>query len=144
MFTSNRTGLEYQRTINKVFYKQGVLKNIAKFTGKHRCQSFFFNRAHLVAAFSVSEIKSLYLLNDLININEIISKNAICDFIKSHRKSELHPLFRKHNFGKIIGGGGRGSSWPPSSFLRVNYISFFKLLLPWNLSMENISLGGDL
>ena len=57
-----------------MFYKQGVLKNIAKFTGKHRCQSFFFYRAHLVAAFSVSEIESLYLLNDLINITDIISK----------------------------------------------------------------------
>ena len=27
----------------QVFCKKGVLKNIAKFTGKHLCQSLFFN-----------------------------------------------------------------------------------------------------
>ena len=27
-----------------MFYKQGVLKNIIKFTGKHLCQSLFFNK----------------------------------------------------------------------------------------------------
>ena len=28
----------------KVFYKKGVLKIFAKFTGKHLCQSLFFNK----------------------------------------------------------------------------------------------------
>ena len=28
----------------EVFCKKGVLKNIAKFTGKHLCQSLFFNK----------------------------------------------------------------------------------------------------
>ena len=28
----------------KVFYKKGVLKNSTKFTGKHLCQSLFFNK----------------------------------------------------------------------------------------------------
>ena len=28
----------------EVFYKKGVLKNFAKFTGKHLCQSLFFNK----------------------------------------------------------------------------------------------------
>ena len=27
----------------EVFYKKGVLKNLTKFTGKHLCQSLFFN-----------------------------------------------------------------------------------------------------
>ena len=27
-----------------MFCKKGVLKNFAKFTGKHLCQSFFFNK----------------------------------------------------------------------------------------------------
>ena len=27
-----------------MFYKKGVLKNFAKFTGKHLCQSLFFNK----------------------------------------------------------------------------------------------------
>ena len=28
----------------EVLYKKGVLRNFAKFTGKHLCQSLFFNR----------------------------------------------------------------------------------------------------
>ena len=28
----------------EVFCKKGVLRNIAKFTGKHLCQSLFFNK----------------------------------------------------------------------------------------------------
>ena len=28
----------------EVFYKKGVLKNFVKFTGKHLCQSLFFNK----------------------------------------------------------------------------------------------------
>ena len=28
----------------EVFYKKGVLRNFAKFTGKHLCQSLFFNK----------------------------------------------------------------------------------------------------
>ena len=28
----------------EVFYKEGVLKDFAKFTGKHLCQSLFFNK----------------------------------------------------------------------------------------------------
>ena len=31
-------------TRSKVFRKKGVLKNLAKFTGKHLCQSLFFNK----------------------------------------------------------------------------------------------------
>ena len=29
----------------EVFYKNDVLKNLAKFTGKHLCQCLFFNKA---------------------------------------------------------------------------------------------------
>ena len=28
----------------EVFYKKGVLKKLAKFTGRHLCQSLFFNK----------------------------------------------------------------------------------------------------
>ena len=33
-----------QKQSPEVFYKKGVLKNFAKFTGKHLCQSLFFNK----------------------------------------------------------------------------------------------------
>ena len=32
-----------QKQPPKVFYKKGVLRNFAKFTGKHLCQCLFFN-----------------------------------------------------------------------------------------------------
>ena len=33
----------YYKQLPEVFYKKGVLRNFAKFTGKHLCQSLFFN-----------------------------------------------------------------------------------------------------
>ena len=33
-----------QKQPPEVFYKKGVLKNFTKFTGKHLCQSLFFNK----------------------------------------------------------------------------------------------------
>ena len=32
-----------------MFFKIGVLKNFAKFTGKHLCQSLFFNKVAIVS-----------------------------------------------------------------------------------------------
>ena len=40
-----------QKQPPEVFYKIDVLKNFEKFTGKHRCQSLFFNK---VAGLSLS------------------------------------------------------------------------------------------
>ena len=34
----------HQNQPPKVFCKKGVLRNFAKFTGKHLCQSLFFNK----------------------------------------------------------------------------------------------------
>ena len=36
----------------EVFYKRGVLKNFAKFTGKHLCQSLFIKKETLAQIFS--------------------------------------------------------------------------------------------
>ena len=38
-----------QKQPPEVFCKKGVLKNFAKFTGKHLCQSLFFNKVDLQA-----------------------------------------------------------------------------------------------
>ena len=35
---------DIQKQPPEVFYKKGVLKNFAKFTGNHLCQSLFFNK----------------------------------------------------------------------------------------------------
>ena len=33
-----------EKHLPEMFYKKGVLKNLTKFTGKHLCQSLFFNK----------------------------------------------------------------------------------------------------
>ena len=40
----------------------------------------------------------------MMNLTEIFGKNVTYDNIRSHRKSGLHPLFRKHSFGKTTWG----------------------------------------
>ena len=44
---TNKNKLQLQMVRSRrpeVFYKKGVLRNFAKFTGKHLCQSLFFNK----------------------------------------------------------------------------------------------------
>ena len=40
----------------------------------------------------------------MMNFNEFFRKNVTYDDIKSHPKSGLQPLSRKHNFGKTTDG----------------------------------------
>ena len=41
---SRRTACKFQKKPLEVFFKKDVLKNFAKFTGKHLCQSLFYNK----------------------------------------------------------------------------------------------------
>ena len=41
---SRRTACKFQKKPLEVFFKKNVLKNFAKFTGKHLCQSLFCNK----------------------------------------------------------------------------------------------------
>ena len=47
-FTPNKNQkskyVKTKRSRSEVFYKKVVLKNFVNFTGKHVCQSFFFNK----------------------------------------------------------------------------------------------------
>ena len=51
--------------------------------------------------------KSSYLLN---NLRKLLNfrKDSAHDNIKTHKKVEFHPLYRKHIFGKTTGG----PNWP--------------------------------
>ena len=40
----------------EVFCKKGILRNFAKFTGKHLCQSLFFNKVAQVFSYEFCEI----------------------------------------------------------------------------------------
>ena len=42
----------------EVFCKEGVLRNFAKFTGKHLCQSFFFNKVLIFKKESLAQVFS--------------------------------------------------------------------------------------
>ena len=44
MSKTDSLSLIHQKQLPEVFYKKGVLRNFAKFTGKHLCQSLCFNR----------------------------------------------------------------------------------------------------
>ena len=41
---SENITIQFQKQLPEVFHKKGVLKNFAKFTGKHLCQSLFFKK----------------------------------------------------------------------------------------------------
>ena len=42
--TSGISSSKYRSSHRRCSIKKGVLKNLAKFTGKHLCQSLFFNK----------------------------------------------------------------------------------------------------
>ena len=44
MFNFKGMSNKIQKHPPEVFYKKGVLRNFAKFTGKHLCQRVFFNK----------------------------------------------------------------------------------------------------
>ena len=50
----------------------------------------------------------------MMNFYQIFRKNLSYDNIKSHQKSGLHALSRKHNFGKIT---GRECQIDPTTFV---------------------------
>ena len=52
------------------------------------------------------------------NFNGIFRKNVTYDNIRSHQKSGLCPLSRKHNFGKTTRGRGQIAS---TTFLGFRY-----------------------
>ena len=43
-FLSVRNSSKYRSSCPEVLCEKGVLRNFAKFTGKHLCQSLFFNK----------------------------------------------------------------------------------------------------
>ena len=75
------------------------------------------------------------LLNDLKNFNEIFREDVTYNNIKSHKKTELHPLFRRYSFGKTTGDSIEPS---PPVFLELKKN---KSLKTSNNSRNNYMLG---
>ena len=57
---------EYRSSPLELFFKKSVLENFSKFTGKHQCQSLFFNK---VAGFS-KKPPQFFKLDYFIKINQ--------------------------------------------------------------------------
>ena len=66
-----------------------------------------------------------YSLNDLTIFNKVFRKDVTYDNIKSHKK--LHPLYKRHIFGKPQGGIGQLT--PPAvyrlTYMKMTYILNF-------------------
>ena len=61
----------------------------------------------------------------MMNFNESLSKKVAYNNIKSHQKSGLHPLSRKHDFEKWQ---ELGVQMDPSVFLRLTPISSYVMV----------------
>ena len=67
------------------------------------------------------------------------TKDVIYDNIKSHRKPEFHPLFRRYIFRKMI-DGGEGQTDPPPyilGFRSGNKIFFVCLIFSTYIALKN-------
>ena len=64
----------YITSLPEVFCKKGVLKNFAKFTGKHLCQSFFFNK--------VTNLRPATILK-----KETLTQVSCCEFCKNFKNT---------------------------------------------------------
>ena len=60
-----------QKQPPEVFCKKGVLRNFAKFTGKHLCQSLFFNKVAGGAFFTEHVWATAYVYNSLLERNVV-------------------------------------------------------------------------
>ena len=93
----------------------------------------------------MNQIKS-YLLNDLMNFNDICSKNVPYDNIKCHQKSRLQPPSRKHSFGKTNLEEGQTNTPSLSSANEVTRLSLNitgtripHRCFPWNVPILTCS-----
>ena len=105
-----KTNFFFRSTRPKVFYKKGVLRNFAKFTGKHLCQSLFFNKvAGLLLLSGEQRFKMLVFVffSLLLLLLELLSHSLLIDlqlFVKSVSFFEI--------FSFLGGGEGLGKKYP--------------------------------
>ena len=82
----------YRSSRPEVFCKKGVLRNFAKFTGKHLCQSLFFKKETLVQIFSCKfcEIsKNIFFYRTPPAADSVVKRNT------KHKKDENTRIERK-------------------------------------------------
>ena len=106
--------ITFRSSRKEVFCKKGVLRNFAKFTGKHLCQSLFFNNVAGLRCFPVNFTKSLrtpfltghlrwlllYFMHWFIRVTVFLFTFYFF-YILLHRDSQIFPmLFKEVSFKK--------------------------------------------
>ena len=80
----------------EVFCKKDVLKNFAKFTGKHRCQSLFSNK---VAGFRPATLLKKGLRHRCFSVNfaKILRTSFLTEYLQW-----LLPVFKEYEMGTLV------------------------------------------
>ena len=87
---------EFRSSRPEVFCKKGVPKNFAKFTGKHLCQSLFFNK---VAGLGAANLLKKRLWHRLILTTPFLRENLrwlllyLRDIFRTRKHQFLQPIF---------------------------------------------------
>ena len=128
--------LWWNRTNQKCSVRKGVLRNFVKFTGKHLCQSLFFNKVVGVRASTLSKkglwhgcfpadfakfLGTLFLQNfcgrELLEFKQIESKNLLNHW-KLFVMREMVSLKKRRSRSR-----SRGHEW--KSLLQINAMNSF-------------------
>ena len=89
-----------QKQPPEVFYKKGVLKNFAKFTGKHLCQSLFFNKVAGLRNFA--KFTGKHLCQRLFARNETLAQVLSCEFCEVFKNNSFTKHLRTDASVKLI------------------------------------------
>ena len=137
-----------QKKPPEVFCKKGVLKNLSKFTGKHLCQSLFFNKVAGAACIeTVAQVfpvnfakflKSTFFkghLRDTVSVHKCMKKSPVIYanlfvFISQIDKNLILLIFdtpRKYTLELVLGSGYKHCNVIPKHFGQLGTcISLFK------------------
>ena len=97
----------------EVFCKKGVLRNFAKLTGKHLCQSLFFNK--------VADLKYIK--------KETLAQLFSCEFLQNSKNT----FFTEHLQWLLL-SYYRGKKWMEGLIDALNYLTCYHLLRAPNFS----------
>ena len=93
-----RRSMSFRSSHPEVFYKKPVLKNFSKFTGKHLCQSLFFNKVVGLGPSLFCNLQPLFLVSFSpeacnFNKNETPAQVLSCEFCETFKNIFLTEHF---------------------------------------------------
>ena len=85
----------------EVFCKKDVLKNIAKFTGKHLCQSLFFNKVTACPSPSTLLKKRIWLRCFSVNFAKLLKKAFLYRIPLAAASEHYESMNKGGNFSRM-------------------------------------------